>query len=142
MAKFYQTREFSKLNSEWDAILKKSKFIDHEKIKNGERVLIKPHNIEYKEQAKKEAINEYFRTLCNKVYQTRFPNDIHRTIMIKRSEGWFLKKITDHLCARGDSIHRKTVAFIIRRYEYEWGMRFWTLKQRNLKKNNKKPKHG
>jgi hypothetical protein len=50
------------------------------------------------------------------------------TVMTMRGDGFTLIQITAE-----NNIHRKTVMYIIRRYEHQWDIRKWSLKQRNLK---------
>lgn len=135
MPKFYQTPEFRELQKRWEEILEELGFIDAEKTKNGERVLKSRAATSFNRvsEAKRNAKIEYYSIIARHYFATVFPRQLDKYIMSMLADGLNNKQIVQKLERDGYKVHRKTVMFIIRRWEHEWGIRFWTLKQRNLK---------
>ena len=129
--KFYHTIEFKELAREWDCRLRDSGFIDAEVLKSGKRVLKETADFVFRwarDELVKDSKLEYFRNITHSVCKTDFIDPLDLTVMTMRGDGFSINEI-----AECNSINRHTVTFIIRRYEHKWGLRFWTLKQRNLK---------
>lgn len=130
MAKFYQTKTFKGLQKEWEKRLLESGFIDHE---NGDQLKQNAANSYRRANALlREAKLEYFQIIIHQIYRHGYiPPDmdpLDLTVMVMRGNG-----LSINLVAERNKIHRQTVRFIIRRYEHQWGIRSWTLAERNLK---------
>jgi FixJ family two-component response regulator len=134
MPKFYQTPEFKELQSRWDEILIEAGFADAEKTKNGDRVLKNraASHFQSVSEAKRNAKIEYFELIAKYYFTTVFQNPRDKFVLGLVAEGLNNRQIVKSLEKNGYHLHRKTVMFIVRRYEHEWGIRFWTAKQRNL----------
>jgi len=135
MSKFYQTKRFKDLERCWDKKLLDTGFADAERTKNGQRILKQASSNAYRSaniQAR-ETRAEYYRTICYNAYRTTFVKPIDRLVMTMLADGLTIRKIVGELLRHGIKAHRMTVSFIIRRWEHRWGIRYWTLKERNLK---------
>lgn len=133
--KFYQTRDFRQLEKEWERRLLTSGFRDAELMISHERVL-KQHSANAYKQKSPEEIQDkenYFRALSQNVYLNQFAKFEDKLIMSMTADGYLIKQIVEQMLRHDYKIHRQTIRFIIRRYEHDWGLRFWTPKQRNLR---------
>jgi len=131
---FYQTKEFKTLAKEWEQKLIASGFVDAEKLQSGQT---RAHYGEasYK-RTKKEIIDariQYYSTFCYHAYRTFYPKYLDREVVTRFAKGSRISDIVVELRELGVAINRNTVRFIIRRYEHRWCMRYWTLKQRNMR---------
>lgn len=135
VSKFYQSAEFKDIEKTWERLLFKSGFVDAERTKNGQRVLKNQSADAYRQASAetREARVQYYRNLCYHTYRTVFLKLIDRFVMTRRSDGVSIKQIVIEIEAHGGKIHRQTVRYIIRRYEHQWGIRFWAKEDRNLK---------
>lgn len=134
--RFWETNKFKNLETKFNNKLKDSGFKDIEKDYNGirriksraDRVTRQPINIV-------AAKIQYFDTLSMKTFTHRFKPDqnVEELILSMRAEGKSILDIVKELKNKEIQRHRTTVTFIIRRFEHMWGIRTWTLKQRNLK---------
>lgn len=128
---FWKTKQFQALSKIWELKLKDSGFIDAESrygnIKTREAVSTygKATPLE------RETRQEYFRILGKLTNETKFKNELERLVMTLHSEGHTIKDIVERLHIARD---RKTIRYIIRRWQMKWGIRTWTLGQMNLKK--------
>lgn len=128
--KYYQTHVFRETQREWKKRLKDSGFKD---IENDKQHIVGSNLSSDNKKVSKQERFDYFRMIINKLYSDSLvvPPDINPRdliVMAMRGNGYLLKQI-----AKENKIDRRTVRFIIRRYEHLWGIRFWTKKQRNLK---------
>lgn len=132
MAKFYQTKEFKELQRAWERKLLASDFIDIENTFDNERMLktfdAYAFNRGRGRYRNMEDEHEYFRSITNAVFNVKFANELDKTVMAMVGDGCKIKQISFET-----HIHRQTVRYIIRRYEHNWGLKHWTLKQRNLR---------
>lgn len=135
LAKFYQTKEFRELEKRWDKILTETGFMDAERTKNGQRILAQNSSNAYRQACHqtREDRAEYFRALCYHFHRTNFDRLLDQRVMMFFSDGLSIKQIVKTLTELGQPIHRQTIRFIIRRFEHDCGIRFWSMKDRNLK---------
>lgn len=136
MAKFYQTTEFRHLDAEWNKKLVETDFKDAERSIGSTRVLKQRSSYAYRRHARtpnQEAKEVYFTLILQNIHTTSFDKELDQLVLSKFAEGLNNVAIVRELTALGLRIHRKTVMFIVRRYEHLWGLRFWTAKKRNLK---------
>lgn len=135
MAKFFLRPEFKDLECEWNKRLIASGFKDIEHTKHGERVLKQYAFNAYLQADDKTRLarEQYYHLIAMNVAVHSFNKLLDEIVMTKFAEGLFIKQIVLDLNKLGFSIHRQTVRFIVRRYEHEWGIKYWTLKERNLK---------
>lgn len=144
MAKFWQSKKFEDLNTEWRARLKASGFIDAEKEVNGELVLA--HNraseggfgshLRATPRAQRESKAEYFILLFQHVTREQaFEDELDRLIMERTAEGRRIKEISEELKSAlpegrlRSKHHRNTICFVRRRYENKWGIKVWKPEQ-------------
>lgn len=135
MAKFFQTREFRDLEKEWNEILSQSGFVDIERTKNGERVLKQNSSNAYRQadEEMRSARQEYYRNIGYHIFRTHFVRCIDCRVMFGVANGLSIKEIVEELKSDQIEVHRQTVRFIVRRFEHQWGLRFWSPEARNLK---------
>lgn len=133
---FWRTRKFKALSHEWDLRLETSGFIDAEVSLKQDRVLKQRADNCYRQasEIERESRLEYYLFLGHLAHNTVFPNELEKYIMVRYSEGAGIKDIVHEIKARGISRHRETVCHIIRRWQTNWGIKTWSLKQRHLKK--------
>lgn len=120
MAKFYHTKEFKDLQKVWEEKLFSSGFSD------AEQRMQNPYRHSPSRETREGKL-EYFRTITECIHSNLEINPLDLTVMTMRGDGF-----TNIQIAKEIGAHRKTVMFIIRRYEHRWGLRVWSLKQRNL----------
>lgn len=129
--------KFRELQKYWYKILEESGFRDIEKLIGDELVLKQnsDHNGWFIDQFTREMNEEYFRTICEIVgnEDTVFRNDIDKIIMNMHAYGAKIINIVNTLKANNMTRNRASVRFIIRRYEIDWGLKQYTLKQLNKK---------
>ena len=139
--KYYETDDFKALEKEWEAKLKASEFEDAERTVNGERVL-KQHAENVYRQADlltRENKATYFTMIAQRTAREKFTNPVDKIVMTMLAEGKKIKEIVyflqehQHRRRSHGPIHRRTVSYIIRRYEQKWGIKKWSTKQLNLK---------
>lgn len=118
--------EFEKLQAFWYKRLEQQGFKDIETDKNPLGIFIPTFE---------ESQRDYFSVLYEIANdeKTTFKNDVHKYILRRYSEGARIKQIVDELVIRETPRERKSIRFIIRRYEMAWGIRFYTSKQLNVK---------
>lgn len=78
---------------------------------------------------------EYFRLLGIKVNdeETYFKSEVDRYILTRHAEGTKSKTIELELKGRGTPRHRHSIRFIIRRYEFRWGIKSYSERELNRK---------
>lgn len=143
--------EFEELKSEWYKKLEETGFIDIEYERppqpseqafmvygDGKRHLIQTETACMRRwlslnSLKRTTSEEYFRTLSQVAMDenTSYRNSTDRHILQRYSEGAKIVVIMQELEERGTSRRRNSIRFIIRRYEFIWGIRSWTKKQLN-----------
>jgi hypothetical protein len=137
MSQFWDTKNFKKLAKTWDKKLKQSGFKDAEISLKGDRALKQRATNSYRQanELEREARLEYFSIMGKFAHNTCFNNLIEQHVMIRHSEGSTIKEILKELWKlKRITRNRKTIRFIIRRWQNKWGVKIWTLKQMNLKK--------
>lgn len=129
---FWRTRRFKILSHEWNIRLKSSGFEDAEIELKQERALKQRATNCYRQasQLERDSRLEYYSFLGHLAHNTLFPNDLERYIMVRHSEGATIKEIEEEIQIR----ERKTIRYIIRRWQTKWGIRTWSLQEMNLKK--------
>lgn len=135
MEHFWRTKKFKVLSIEWDTNLKVSGFRDIETSCGGEKVLKQRATNAYRQADEFERASklEYFCTLSHLAQRTLFPSPLEQIIMQSHAEGVAIKEIVDELQKMGLSRDRRTIRFIIRRWQMKWGIRTWSPCQMNLK---------
>ncbi len=132
---------FKELQKEWYAILKQHGFKDIEIVKEGELFLRHTDSTYWyrKSRQMNESNAEYLAVIRSIVgdKDTHFRNDVHRYILDRYGEGISIKEIVNGLVARGTKRNRKSVRFIIRRYEMAWKLRTYTAKQLNVRTHDR-----
>jgi hypothetical protein len=130
-------KEFKKLQRKWYRCLILEGFRDTEANEKDTEVT-KPSLIRlYRDMEPVERIakEDYFLLLSHAVNNedTLFKNDADRYIMTRYSEGARIIEISEELTNLGMRRERKTIRFIIRRYEMAWHIRSYNHKQLNRK---------
>lgn len=136
MEQFWRKKSFKQLSKNWDQRLKDSGFIDSELEIKGDRVLKQRATNVYRQasQLERESRFEYYSFLGYLSHNTLFPNDLEKYVMVRHSEGATIKEIVHEISLRGISRDRKTIRYIIRRWQMKWGIRTWSLREMNLKR--------
>ncbi len=109
----------------WYRKLERQGFRDIE-YPNG--LLRKPTRIRAKDLEDFELTRVYFSRLADHIESERFNSDEAYLTMLLASEGVCIQDI-----AQVVGINRRTVRFIIRRFEKKWGLIDWTPRQMALK---------
>lgn len=130
--KFWQTEKFNEEKEIWDQKLKDEGFNDIETTSNGERVL---KQSAYKVMHNTNSFNafmkaSYYQILSAHVSRFNFELKLDHLIMTLRADGISIAEICRRVKKTGMSVHRDTARCIIRRYEHNWGIRTWAVKQR------------
>lgn len=136
--KFYETKQFRELETEWDQKLEASGFEDVEK-KIGEKRELKRSctsiaNCPDLQRAKKfvrEMRIAYFEKISDCFNREIF---LEHRIMRDYAAGKNRIDIHKELLDEGFDVEYETIRYIIRRYEYKWGIKNYTARQLNLKK--------
>lgn len=133
--RFWETTSFKQLETEYNELLKKNGFVDIEVHVNGEKVLSQYAAKAHWQPKTLSRLGKlkYYEDLLHHAYNFNFESNIDQVILCLRAEGKSIKNILLELNKIGINKHRETIRFIIRRYEHSWGLKNWTLKQRNLK---------
>ena len=136
--KFYQTKQFQELYNEWEKRLEQEGLGDIEKSLGTKRALKQNSSNVYRQidPIRREAKELYFRQLSSCLHTACFDCSVDRVVMVLRAQGAKIVEICRHLATLGMSRYRRTVRFIIRKYEDRWGIRSWRPEQ--LKKRWKK----
>jgi hypothetical protein len=136
MAEFWRKKEFKKLSKIWNKKLAEVGFEDAEIELKEDRALKQRASNSYRQasQLERESRLEYYSLLGSLTNNTKFQDFIDKTVMMGHSEGKTIKEIVNDLEHWGISRDRKTVRYIIRRWQMRWGIKHWNLKQMNLKK--------
>lgn len=127
--------DLKKLEDKWNKILTKSGLQDIEETKGNEKVLkqVSSHAYWRENGLTAESKLTYYNILSHKVQTEKFDSALDKLVMFMAAQGMSHASIVRILTSIGQKKHRTTVNFIIRRYEMEWGLKTWTLKQMNLK---------
>lgn len=149
MAQFWRTKEFKNLEDIWNEKLKDSGFLDHESDKGKIKKNGTENNYLASDQLLREVKEEYHsqigyfanntdvlngeKDLSLFVYAC-FPNELEKLVMVRHSEGATIKEIVEEIHVHGLTRDRKTIRYIIRRWQMKWGIKSWSLRQMNLKK--------
>lgn len=136
MEQFWRKKSFKALSKEWNKKLADTGFTDAEIELKQERVLRQRSTNSYRQacQLERDSRLEYYMLMGNLAYNTIFPNELERSIMIWHAEGLTIKEIMQEIEKLGSSIYRGTVRFIIRRWQVKWGVKNWNREQLRLKK--------
>ena len=136
MEQFWRTKKFKTLTIIWNKKLEDSGFTDAEIELKGDRALKQRATNSYRQasELERESRLEYYSFLGYLAHNTEFECEIEEFIMIRHSEGAEDKEIVEELKNMGSSKHRQTVSYIIKRWQVKWGVKNWSLRQRNLRK--------
>jgi len=136
MEQFWKKKGFKNLARSWNKILAESGFDDAEVELKDDRALKQRASNSYRQasQLERESKFEYYTFLGHLAFNTVFPTELERLVMTRHSEGATIKEIVEEINLRGISRDRKTIRYIIRRWQMKWGVKTWTLRQMNLKK--------
>jgi hypothetical protein len=129
MAKIYQSRQFLELSREWDTKLQRSGLVDIEETVGGEKVLKQNSANAFRQASRieRDTRPEYFSMIAECWHKENWQCPIDRCIMLGVSEGLKIKDISllvNKLLGPRKS-ERKTIRYIIRKYEHKWGIRLW-----------------
>lgn len=134
---------FHKLQKYWYRRLAQSGFKDIEDdnqvlasdLCNHEIMFNEEEETCYENKIEAESQDIYYRRLSEAINDpsVTFKNEAHWYIMTRHAEGAMIEEIVRELIALGMRRERKSIRFIIRRYEMKWKIRFYTRKQLNLK---------
>ena len=130
---FWRTKQFQALSKTWELNLKRCGFQDAEVSLKGDRALKQRATNSYRQASELERDTrlEYYRILGQLTNETKFKNELEKKIMVMHADGHTIKEIVEGLHISRD---RKTIRYIIRRWQMKWGIRNWSLSQMNLKK--------
>jgi hypothetical protein len=136
MEQFWRTKKFKTLTVVWNKKLEASGFHDAEIELKGDRALKQRATNSYRQasELERESRLEYYCFLGYLAHNTMFVDEIEKFIMIRHSEGAEDKEIVEELKNMGVSRHRQTVSYVIKRWQVKWGVKNWSLRQRNLRK--------
>jgi hypothetical protein len=136
--KFWETPEFKELSKEWEEILEQSGLANIEKSLGMKRTLKQNASNVYRQMhpTRREAKERYFQELGKCLHTAQFDCSVDRVVMVLRAQGAKIVEICEHLAKMEMSRYRRTVRFIIRKYENLWGIRTW--KPEQLKKQWKR----
>lgn len=111
-------------------------FEDAEVDLKGDRALKQKASNSYRQAAEleRESRLDYYCIVSNLAQNTKFHNILDEIVMVKHSDGATIKEIVDILKLKGISRDRKTIRYIIRRWQMNWGIKIWSPRQMNLKK--------
>lgn len=132
---FWKSRQFKILYNSWNQKLKDSQFEDAEIDLKNDRQLKQRATNSYRQatELEREARLEYFLTIGNLANETRFPTALDEYVMLRHSEGASIKEIVAEIRDFSIRRDRKTIRYIIRRWQEIWGIRSWSPHQMNLK---------
>lgn len=132
---FWKTKKFREANLEWNKILKESGFVDAEIELNGGVTLKQRATNAYRQasQLERDTRLDYYLHLGYWTHNTKFPNKLEAFIMTRHAEGATIKEIVEEIKTKHRSLNRKTIRFIIRRWQTKWGIRRWNCRQMNLR---------
>lgn len=135
MEQFWRTRHFKVLAKVWDFKLEQSGLRDCEIDLKNERVLKQRSSSSYgkADGFERESRLEYYCFLGYLVHNTKFETELERLVLTKHAEGSTIKEIVEAINVLGINRDRRTIRFIIRRWQTKWGLKSWTLQQMNLK---------
>jgi hypothetical protein len=135
---FWRTKKFKELNEHWNGILKNSGFVDSEVETKGGMSLKQRSTNAYRQASSLERDSrlEYYLYVGHKAQNTHFDNALEELILKMHAGGSLIKEIADEIKNRNDSLDRRTIRFIIRRWQMRWGIRRWNHRQVGLKKKN------
>jgi hypothetical protein len=134
--KFWEKPGFKKLKEKWYAIIEKDGFVDVESDAGSRDYLKQWAGNIYKNESPvaREAKESYFSLLSSCAQREKdYSTVIDAIVMQQAALGISAQDIVAYLKVCGYSRERRTVGFIIRRYEHKWGIRKWTEKQMKIK---------
>lgn len=130
-------KELLKLQKHWYELLASSGYDDIEHFVKDRLELKKSVMYPFKHTDFERMLiqEEYFRLLGIKVNDedTYFKSEVDRYILTRHAEGIKSNVIAFELQERGTPKHRHSIRFIIRRYEFQWGIKSYNLRQLNKK---------
>ena len=143
-SKFYNSSEFKKLQKQWYAKLKDSGFVDAETVglpAAPDGMLTQRSSNAYK-QADLSVIAikaEYFSMVAECVEKEQWDDATYEFILRNHADGKsHLAIVRLFAKEKGDTIHRQTVRYVIRRYLNKWGIKYYSPDQLYSKKMPKK----
>lgn len=125
-AKAWDTPTFKALLSEWNEKLYQTGFEDHE-TQNGSLKQRATNAYRQASRIERETRLQYYLSMGHGLHKEELPQDIC-LVLRNHVNGVPLQKI-----AQRCNLERKTVGYIIRRYQHEWGIRYWNRKQMKLR---------
>jgi hypothetical protein len=117
----------------WNRKLSEAGFRDAEEVIGGEHVLKQTAEHPYRgtDDLTRQTKAAYYRLLAQQSHDTEFANEAHKLILTMYAEGSKIRDICAALEAQGMCRCRGSIRFIIRKYEMQWGLRQYSLKQLN-----------
>lgn len=133
---FWKSSNFKALQKSWYRRLEEEGFQDAEEIIGEEFVLKQTASHPYRglNEVERSSKEDYFRLLAQYAQHEPFKRTLDKYILGMRSQGWQIVSICKFLEVAGMARERKTVRYIIRKYEMKWGIREYTPKQLNYLK--------
>jgi hypothetical protein len=128
MSNPFDNDDFKALQKEWyDRLARDGKFQDIEKTVGTAQVLIQRSSNSFRQAPEivRQTKERYYDLLIRNVNIHKFEKEIDRTIMTLLSEGTKIKEIVIRLMQTNQARDRKTIRYIIRKYEFEWQIKHW-----------------
>jgi hypothetical protein len=140
---YWHTDKFLRLQKKWDKKLAKSGFVDAERRTEVDSVLkstscnmVEPSDRGSTQSVGVEAKRAYFELLADHVLSFEWTDRADELIMRRTSEGMRIVNVSKELKRLHLKCERKTIRYVIRKYESLWKIRKWTPAQ--LTYNRKK----
>lgn len=135
--KFFETNEFKKLQDVWYGALKDNGFKDREDLDNSFVAPFNETRYSFRHHIKDhkfihetiDAKLNYYLLIGQQTLQEEFKNPRDELIMSLVADGFGNKDIGLRIKEHGYKCHRKTIMFVIRRFEKKWGIRDWQMNQ-------------
>lgn len=124
--KFWQTKDFKKLEKEWYERLRQSNFQDIEEVVNGKSVLKQRASNCYRAEdpVRIESKRKYYELLSHHYHQEQgFRDEVEEYVMAMRAKGNSIEEISNKLVAAKERCYRGTIRKIIQKYETKWSIR-------------------
>jgi hypothetical protein len=139
---FWKTKQFKELHLVWSQKLEESGFEDAEICSGNNRLLKQRASNSYRQasELERQLKLEYFLRVGQEAERRPFDCEFEAVVIRLHAEGSTIQEITQRVQQQGffkklnKPINRRTIRFIIRRYQMKWGIKSWTPAQLNLKK--------
>ena len=130
---------FKQLQAKWYKKLAKTGFIDIEKGDRLKQHASHPYRNAYRSDEGGELLRDskqkYFELLSYHIQIEKFDCSADEIIMKRISEGAKIKTISAELRKLGHKNERKTIRYVIRKYEHRWNIKNWKPEQLTRRRN-------